>query len=55
MFRGVKLTDEEMCREAAKAGAVGIPEDPVADSVVLTLINKRMLQPDDFTEPEANH
>jgi CRISPR/Cas system-associated endonuclease Cas1 len=27
---------------------------PVADSVVLTLINKRMLQPDDFTEPEAN-
>ena len=24
---------------------------PVADSVVLTLINKRMLQPDDFTEP----
>ena len=26
---------------------------PVADSVVLTLINKRMLQPDDFTEPEG--
>ena len=27
---------------------------PIADSVVLTLINKRMLQPDDFTEPGTN-
>jgi CRISP-associated protein Cas1 len=27
---------------------------PIVDSVVLTLINKRMLQPVDFTEPTAN-